>query len=89
MVDPNEHVIARLSDLREGLRRNDPEFCGDAPLWVVETVLRNLESATTQSRQMEWVRSFALGGMRFVTDQDATRCDTLLERLAELLETTG
>jgi hypothetical protein len=89
MIDPDKHLEAKLSALLEGLRRNDPLFCGAAPAWVVETVLRNLDAATARPHQAEWVRDFATGGIRFVADQDAAGCDALLGRLSELLEAEG
>jgi hypothetical protein len=89
MLDPDEHTRAKLSELREGLRRHDPMICGSAPAWVVETVLRNLEAVTAQSHQAESVRDFASGAVRFVADQDATGCDALLGWLSELLNAEG
>ena len=86
MTDPDRHLEASLSELREGLRRNDPAFCGAAPAWIVEVVLGNLEAAMARPRRPGWVRDFATGGIRFVADQDATGCDRLLKRLADLLD---
>lgn len=82
----DQHLEAKLLELREGLRRNDPEFCGEAPAWVVETVLKNLEAAAALPHQERWVRDFATGGIRFVADQDATGCHRLLGWLTDLLE---
>jgi hypothetical protein len=89
MTDREKGLIAKLSELREGLRRNDPVFCGTAPPLIVETILRNLEEAMTRPHEAGWLRGVAISGIRFAADHDARGCEALLERLSELLSGEG
>ena len=87
-------TIKKLLDLRSGLQMKDPAFCGEAPSWIIVTVLDNLVGilgATASPLQIrdDQVASFARGAIRYVADQDASRCDVLLARLTQLLGPNG
>jgi hypothetical protein len=83
----------KLNELKTGLQRNDPAFCGAASAWLVEAVLHNLDNVaqTEKYSQVEdgRIKSFAMGAIRFVADQGTSDCDILLCRLNELLTTAS
>ncbi len=83
-------TVDGLMDLKSTLEMKDPAFCGEAPSWIIDTVLDNLvglvgAGATPLQIRDDQVASFARGAIRYVADQDAARCDVLLARLTELL----
>jgi hypothetical protein len=80
----------KLMDLKSGLQSKDPAFCGEAPSWIIDTVLDNLvgilgPTASPLQIRNDQVASFARGAIKYVADQDASRCDVLLTRLTQLL----
>jgi hypothetical protein len=85
-------VIAdKLIELKMGLQRNDPTFCGAAPSWLVETIQRNLDAIIAQAPDdCQRIKDFAVGAIRYVADQTSDAdSDVLLNRLNELIIAAG
>ena len=87
-------LVNKLIELKTGLRQKDPTFCGGAPAWLIEAVLRNLDIVTAQLQTDDQVTNqringLAIGAIRYVADQAPVDCDVLLNRLNELATMAG
>lgn len=78
-------VTDKLIELKLGLQRNDPDFCGAAPSWLLETVQRNLDTVVAREPDnRQKIKDFSVGAIRYIADQASIECDVLLRRLNEL-----
>ncbi len=87
-------LISKLFELKTGLQQKDPKFCGVAPEWLIEKVLRNLDNVIAQARSdgqeaNQRIKDFAIGAIRYVADQMTDGSDILLDQLNELATLAG
>ena len=80
-----------LSSLIDGIKKGDPSICGDARPFVLELVLKNLESAKLKvdngADAHAVAEEFYRGACRFTTDQcrdDETQ--VLMDAIERLLQ---
>lgn len=85
----NEQISNGLSWLIDGIKQNDPSICGDARRWVLEMVLKNLETAKREVDNGADARAtaeeFYLGACRFTSDQCSDESVVLMDALRRLL----
>lgn len=69
----NARVSKDFAALIDGIKQRDPTICGDARPWVLDMVLKNLESAKSKvdvgADARAVAKEFYLGVCRFTSDQ--------------------
>ncbi len=73
----------RIESLLKKLREHDGHTCGDAPAWVIEQVITNVELLLKEpdDKLASKYDAFVLGAIRLLRDQCGDECDVLLSSL--------
>jgi hypothetical protein len=74
-----------IKKLYDALLIRDLSVCGEAPAWILETIVEQLiDFIELGDDSKDGMRSWALGAIRFVADQCPTECGVLLASLQML-----
>jgi hypothetical protein len=84
-----------MKDIRQGLvifaqqlTEREKWTCGDAPTWIIDTLVSKLEvllrEQVKDGELVQRVDAFLLGATRYVADQCGSECNTLLTAMDSL-----
>jgi len=74
----------RLARFRKALEAGDHSICGEAPRWICECLLEHLTSFQEHhgnDPSDDALHSFAMGSVRFISDNCGSECYTLIQSL--------